>query len=182
MSEEVLRHSLLPNEGRRSLELGEVELEDGEVVARRMLLRVDRIRAGDRVVDIAELGGFRAYQAFLRSNRRLAEVLGRSDLNTSDLKTSDLNTSDLNTSDLDTWRPGRQRRERLRTGRPVEEITVGRERLLARLDALARISDDGAGVTRLAYSRQDFEARHVGGRLDDQACPASRSRWTRRRI
>jgi hypothetical protein len=31
---------------------------------------------GDKVVDIAELGGFRAYQAFLASNARLPDILG----------------------------------------------------------------------------------------------------------
>jgi gamma-glutamylcyclotransferase (GGCT)/AIG2-like uncharacterized protein YtfP len=76
--DEILQGSLLPEEP-AELELGEVELEDGDVVAA-MILRPERIPPGDRVVDIAELGGFRAYQAFLRSNHRIPEVLGRHDL------------------------------------------------------------------------------------------------------
>jgi gamma-glutamylcyclotransferase (GGCT)/AIG2-like uncharacterized protein YtfP len=79
MPDDILHNSLLPSEP-EELELGEIELEDGELVAA-MLLRPERLKPGDKVVDIAELGGFRAYQAHLRSNQRLAEVLGRDDLN-----------------------------------------------------------------------------------------------------
>lgn len=76
--ETILRTTLLPAEP-DELELGEVELEDGEMVAA-MFLRAERIKPGDKLVDIAEFGGFRSYQAFLRANARLAEVLGRPDL------------------------------------------------------------------------------------------------------
>lgn len=79
ISENLLRGSLLPQEP-DELELGEIELEDGELVAG-MLLCPERIKPGDKVTDIAEFGGFRAYQAHLRSNARIAEVLGRDDLN-----------------------------------------------------------------------------------------------------
>ena len=78
MPEHVLRDQLLPGEP-RELALGEIELEDGEIV-NAMLLVPDRITPGDKVVDIAELGGFRAYQAFLRANARMGSVLGRGDL------------------------------------------------------------------------------------------------------
>jgi gamma-glutamylcyclotransferase (GGCT)/AIG2-like uncharacterized protein YtfP len=73
--EEVLRDRLLPAEP-RELDLATIELIDGEAVAA-MLLAPDRIASGDRVVDISEFGGFRAYQRFLADNQRLTEVLGR---------------------------------------------------------------------------------------------------------
>jgi len=73
--EAVLRDSLLPAEP-RELELGEIELADGSTV-NAMLLVPSRLEAGDKVVDIAELGGFRNYQAFLAANERLDETLGR---------------------------------------------------------------------------------------------------------
>lgn len=78
MPEHVLRDQLLPAEP-RELELGEIELEDGEIV-NAMILVPDRLDAADKVVDIAELGGFRAYKAFLRANAAKPEVLGRADL------------------------------------------------------------------------------------------------------
>ena len=73
--EEIFRDQLLPAEP-RELDLGTIELIDGEEVAA-MLLRLERIAPGDRVVDISELGGFRAYQRFLAANQRLIEILGR---------------------------------------------------------------------------------------------------------
>ena len=76
--EHILQGSVLPGEP-EELDLGEVELEDGERVCA-MLLRPERLRPGDKVVDIAEFGGFRAYQAFLRANNPLCEVLDRADL------------------------------------------------------------------------------------------------------
>jgi gamma-glutamylcyclotransferase (GGCT)/AIG2-like uncharacterized protein YtfP len=72
--EAVLRDQLLPAEP-RELELGQIELDDGEEV-HAMLLVASRLDPADKVVDIAELGGFRAYQAFLAANARLPEVLG----------------------------------------------------------------------------------------------------------
>ena len=72
--EEVLRDSLLPAEP-RELELGEIELADGSIV-HAMLLVPSRLDPQDKVVDIAELGGFRTYQAFLAANERLSELLG----------------------------------------------------------------------------------------------------------
>jgi gamma-glutamylcyclotransferase (GGCT)/AIG2-like uncharacterized protein YtfP len=77
MPEPVLRDQLLPAEP-PELELGQIELEDGDVV-NAMILVPSRLAAGDKVVDIAELGGFRAYQAFLRANAHLDETLGRLD-------------------------------------------------------------------------------------------------------
>jgi gamma-glutamylcyclotransferase (GGCT)/AIG2-like uncharacterized protein YtfP len=76
MPEPVLRDQLLPAEP-AELELGEIELEDGEIV-NAMILAPSRLAPPDKVVDIAELGGFRAYQAFLRANARVDEILGRS--------------------------------------------------------------------------------------------------------
>lgn len=72
--DDVLRSSLLPAEP-PELELGTIELADGEEV-NAMLLRPERLAAGDKVVDIAELGGFRAYLRHLAANARLPDVLG----------------------------------------------------------------------------------------------------------
>ena len=69
----VLRDRLLPAEP-AELEFGWIELADGESV-NAMLLVPARLAPGDKVVDISELGGFRAYQAFLRDNERLRETL-----------------------------------------------------------------------------------------------------------
>jgi hypothetical protein len=71
----ILRDRLLPSEP-AELEFGAIELADGESVAA-MLLVPTRLDPGDKVVDISELGGFRAYQAFLRANERLGEMLRR---------------------------------------------------------------------------------------------------------
>jgi gamma-glutamylcyclotransferase (GGCT)/AIG2-like uncharacterized protein YtfP len=70
---DVLRDQLLPSEP-AELDFGEIELIDGETV-NAMLLAPSRIKPGDKVVDIAELGGFRAYQRFLAANARLAGIL-----------------------------------------------------------------------------------------------------------
>ncbi len=74
MTEELLLDGLLPQEP-AELELATVELDNGEVV-NAMQLRPERLRAGDRVVDIADLGGWRAYQAHLTANRALPGRLG----------------------------------------------------------------------------------------------------------
>ncbi len=63
IDEAVLRQSLLPAEP-RELEFGEITLDDGETV-HAMLLQRERIAPGDSVVDIADLGGWRAHQARL---------------------------------------------------------------------------------------------------------------------
>jgi gamma-glutamylcyclotransferase (GGCT)/AIG2-like uncharacterized protein YtfP len=73
--DEILRDTLLPSEP-AELELGDIELIDGEHV-KAMLLVPLRLIAGDKVVDISELGGFRAYQRFLAANAKLGETLGR---------------------------------------------------------------------------------------------------------
>lgn len=78
--DKILRTRLLPSEP-VELSFGEVELDGGEIV-NAMLLTPERIKAGDKIVDIADFGGFRSYQAFLLANARLCEVLGRHDLNT----------------------------------------------------------------------------------------------------
>jgi hypothetical protein len=70
--DDVLRGQLLPSEP-AELDFGEIELIDGETV-HAMLLAPSRIHPGDKVVDIAELGGFRAYQRFLAANARLPEL------------------------------------------------------------------------------------------------------------
>jgi hypothetical protein len=75
--ESVLRGGLLPAEP-AELEFGSVELSEGDEV-RAMLLRPERLTPGDKVVDISELGGFRAYQRFLTANSRLSYILGRSE-------------------------------------------------------------------------------------------------------
>lgn len=74
MPEAVLRDQLLPAEP-PELELGTIELIDGDEV-NAMILRPERLAPGERVVDISELGGFRAYQRHLAANARLHEVLG----------------------------------------------------------------------------------------------------------
>lgn len=73
MPDPVLRNQLLPAEP-HELELGTITLIDGEQV-HAMLLQPERLKPGDQVVDISELGGFRAYQRFLASNQRLDSVL-----------------------------------------------------------------------------------------------------------
>ena len=75
LPEEMLYESLMPEEP-AELELGVVELTDGTVV-NAMHLQFERIAPGDRVVDIAGFGGWRAYQAFLADQKRLAVALGR---------------------------------------------------------------------------------------------------------
>ena len=71
--DEVLHDRLLPSEP-LELELGEIELIDGEAV-HAMLLVPSQLAPGDKVVDISELGGFRAYQRFLAANARIGETL-----------------------------------------------------------------------------------------------------------
>ena len=66
MTEEALVEGLLPEEP-KELELGEIELADGEIV-NAMHLVPARLVEGDKVVDITAIGGFRAYQAFLAAN------------------------------------------------------------------------------------------------------------------
>ncbi len=72
--DDVLTGSLLPSEP-PELELGDIELVDGEAV-HAMLLVPARISPGDKLVDIAELGGFRAYQRFLAANLDVHATLG----------------------------------------------------------------------------------------------------------
>jgi hypothetical protein len=71
--ESVLRGDLLPNEP-AELAFGSIELLDGEVV-HAMLLQPDRLNPADKVVDVSELGGFRAYQRHLSANARLPSLL-----------------------------------------------------------------------------------------------------------
>jgi hypothetical protein len=72
--DEVLHERLLPAEP-RELEFGTIQLLDGETV-HAMLLVPSRLSPGDKVVDISELGGFRAYQRFLDANACLGATLG----------------------------------------------------------------------------------------------------------
>lgn len=74
MTDELLLDTLLPQEP-RELELGSIELADGSTV-RAMILRPDRLTAGDKIVDIADFGGWRAYQAHLAANSRARALLG----------------------------------------------------------------------------------------------------------
>jgi len=73
LSEEMLFGSLMPEEP-AELELGTIVLDDGEVV-NAMHLQVERVVPGDKVVDIADLGGWRAYQAHLAANAALPGLL-----------------------------------------------------------------------------------------------------------
>ena len=77
MPDDVLYKQLLPAEP-EELELGTTILIDGEEV-HAMILHPDRLKPGDKVVDISELGGFRAYQRFVAANDRLRETLGRAE-------------------------------------------------------------------------------------------------------
>lgn len=72
--EHILRDNLLPAEP-AELDLGTIELSEGEVV-NAMILRPERLHPAHKVVDISELGGFRAYQRFLAANERTSETLG----------------------------------------------------------------------------------------------------------
>jgi gamma-glutamylcyclotransferase (GGCT)/AIG2-like uncharacterized protein YtfP len=74
MTDEMLFGVLLPQEP-GELELGTIELESGSTV-HAMILRPERITRGDKVVDITDLGGWRAYQAHLEANERCQELLG----------------------------------------------------------------------------------------------------------
>lgn len=74
LTEDILFRSLLPEEP-AELEIGTIELADGQVV-NSMQLQPERLREGDKVVDISELGGFRAYQAFLQAQADLRTRLG----------------------------------------------------------------------------------------------------------
>jgi gamma-glutamylcyclotransferase (GGCT)/AIG2-like uncharacterized protein YtfP len=74
MSDELLFDSLLPQEP-RELEIGSIELVDGSAV-RAMILLPERLSAGDKVLDIADFGGWRAYQAHLAANSRTHDLLG----------------------------------------------------------------------------------------------------------
>lgn len=74
MSDELLFDILLPQEP-KELELGSIQLADGTTV-RAMILQPDRIVTGDKVVDIADFGGWRAYRAHLAANAQVDEVLG----------------------------------------------------------------------------------------------------------
>src|ERR1700722_11174444 len=49
-------------------------------------------------------------------------------------------------------------------GPAVDGSAVDGDRLLARLAALAQVSEDGPGVTRLAYSEKDVAAREMEAR------------------
>jgi len=71
--DEVLHGDLLPNEP-AELAFGSIELLDGEVV-HAMLLQPERVNPADQVVDVSELGGFRAYQRHLAANARLPSLL-----------------------------------------------------------------------------------------------------------
>jgi hypothetical protein len=70
---DILHGRLLPSEP-PELELGTIELIDGEEVAA-MRLVPSRLAPGEKVVDISELGGFRAYQRWLADNAHVARTL-----------------------------------------------------------------------------------------------------------
>jgi hypothetical protein len=70
---ETLRGNLLPAEP-VELELGQIQLVDGETV-HAMLLMPSRLRPEEKLVDISELGGFRSYQRFLVANGRIWDAL-----------------------------------------------------------------------------------------------------------
>jgi hypothetical protein len=73
ISEDQLFGSLMPEEP-AELELGTIQLEDGEIV-NAMHLQPDRIVPGDLVVDITVFGGWRHYQQHLADTAELATWL-----------------------------------------------------------------------------------------------------------
>lgn len=75
MTEDTLFGTLMPEEP-AELELGTIQLDDGEIV-NAMHLQPDRLAHGDLVVDITAFGGWRAYQDHLADGAELAEWLGR---------------------------------------------------------------------------------------------------------
>lgn len=75
IEDEVLRKELLPHEP-RELDFSTVELSEGQIV-QGMRLVPERLRNGDKIVDIADFGSWRAYKAHLEANARIDEVLGR---------------------------------------------------------------------------------------------------------
>ena len=76
MSDELLFDVLLPQEP-GELEIGSIDLADGSTV-RAMILQPERIRPGDKVIDIADFGGWRAYQNHLAANSAASALLGLS--------------------------------------------------------------------------------------------------------
>lgn len=74
MTDELLFDVLLPQEP-EELELGSIRLDDGSTV-RAMILEPNRVATGDKLVDIADFGGWRTYQAHLDANARARAVLG----------------------------------------------------------------------------------------------------------
>lgn len=71
--DDVLHERLMPAEP-AELELGQIQLLDG-VTVHAMLLVPSRLRTEDKTVDVSELGGFRAYQAFLADNEKIGALL-----------------------------------------------------------------------------------------------------------
>lgn len=72
LPEEMLYGSLMPEEP-AELELGVIELDDGQIV-NAMHLQPERLVPGDLVVDITAIGGFRGYQAFVAANADLRNL------------------------------------------------------------------------------------------------------------
>jgi hypothetical protein len=73
MTEESLFGSLMPEEP-AELELGTIQLDDGEIV-NAMHLQPDRLQPGDLVVDITALGGWRRYQEHLAQTAEFRQWL-----------------------------------------------------------------------------------------------------------
>jgi hypothetical protein len=73
MDESILFGSLLPGEP-AELEIATIELDDGRIVSA-MQLQPERLAPADKVVDITEFGGFRAYQAHLAAGPGTGDVV-----------------------------------------------------------------------------------------------------------
>ena len=73
LTEQTLFGSLLPGEP-PELEIGTITLADGAVVSS-MQLQLERVPAGDKVVDISTLGGWPASGAFHADQEALVAVL-----------------------------------------------------------------------------------------------------------
>lgn len=77
MSEATLFNSLVPTEP-KELELGKIELIDGQKVYA-MELKPSLLQIKDKVVDITEFASWRKYEAFIKANQQIKQILNLKD-------------------------------------------------------------------------------------------------------
>lgn len=78
ISTATLFDSLVPSEP-KELQLGEIKLIDGQKVYA-MKLVVNLLNLQDKIVDITEFGGWKKYEAFIKANQQIEQVLGLKEL------------------------------------------------------------------------------------------------------